>query len=444
MKSRKRSVWYLVMAIASLSVSAQNLSPAQQGITAFNNGNYDQALSLFQQAENNGNTSQSVDYNIAVSLYRLGRLEEAEQRFLQLNDVRQWQVLVNYNLGLVYEAQGQQDTARRYFQLSVDQTEHEKIQQLANNKLSAMNRSEEIVASVDVNTNSAKSWAAIAQLTSGIDSNASSLADDLLEDSSRGEDSFSQLLLYGHVYAKGTRNDGLRLYGLGFAKRFNELEFLNSQVLGIGAYWEKPLLGWQSEIGFSLMGTQLNAEKVADQWQVQGSLWKRFRPGTIKLGLSYSDFSAGDAFPQIEGDRARAEFTWAKRFDALTTSLLYRHEWNNRQDLQRGGGFASYSPTRESVRARLDWRVSNKFSTRFEAESITSNYQDMNVLRDLDGEVKQALRDNHKLRLSTSLTYRISPKWRAELEYRYEDTEDEFELYTYDKNLLQASLQFQF
>lgn len=439
----KRNTLCAAIAALSLAVSAQDQSSTKQGLSAFEAGDYSQALEHFEQAEAAGDGDQSTDYNIAVSLYRLGRLNEAEARFLELVDVPRWQILVRYNLGLVYEAKGETDKARQYFTLSAQQQEQERVQQLANNKLSSLANETAITDEVQMNS-AQKKWAALVDMTGGVDSNASTLADDVLEKSDRGEDSFTQALLYSHYYLAGQRGDGLRLHGLAFGKQFSELDFLDSTVVGGGLTWEHPLWGWQSEVGVTALSTSLDGDKVADQLQLRGAVWKRFQPGTFRIGMNYSDFRAGDRFSQIEGEQARLELTWGKRFAKAVTSVRYRHEWNNRDDLMRNGGFASYSPVRNGLRGRMDWHHTDKWRTRLEAEFIASDFPDINVLRDIDGSVKRAARENRRLRLGVGVAYQFADHWLTELEYRHEDVNDEFDLYTYDKDLIQASLQYEF
>lgn len=436
------------------SPSPAGQSPAAsnaRGIEAFSAGDYELALTEFLAVEAAGDEAESLDYNIAVSLYRLGRLEEAERRFLALQDKPRWQGLVDYNLGLLYETRGEIELARDYYSRAAAQQRHEKIQQLAAAKCEALDRIEPATAVSDTALTAeavtvesgAKSWAALIKLGSGLDSNASSLADDLLQEADSSEDAYSELLLYSHAYVLGERGDGLRLYGLGFARQFEELDYLDSRVLGLGTVWERPLWGWQQELGLNVTRTELDSRLVADQLQISTAISKRFRPGTFKFGLSYSALAAGDAFQQVEGDRYRGEVTWSKRFERSTASLRYRKEWNNRLDLRRGGGFASYSPIRDSLRAKLDWRFTRRLRSHLTAEFVSSEYRDRNRLRDLDGSIKEVQRENRKLSLASGLSWHFTDSLRAELEYRFDDVGDEYDLYTYDKSRVQASIQLQ-
>ncbi|HEX7027026.1 MAG TPA: hypothetical protein VF268_07275, partial [Gammaproteobacteria bacterium] len=77
--------------LATVPLSAnQSRETAQQGLEAFKSGDYRQALDYFLQAERGGDNSESLQYNIAVSFYRLKRFQEAEQRFIRLIELPKW------------------------------------------------------------------------------------------------------------------------------------------------------------------------------------------------------------------------------------------------------------------------------------------------------------------------------------------------------------------
>ena len=61
----KRNTLCAAIAVLSLAVSAQDQSSTEQGLSAFEAGDYSQALEHFEQAEAAGDGDQSTDYNIA-------------------------------------------------------------------------------------------------------------------------------------------------------------------------------------------------------------------------------------------------------------------------------------------------------------------------------------------------------------------------------------------
>lgn len=443
------SVSVLLATIPVLAQTTQNAAAttavSNEGIAAFNQGNYQQALEFFEQAERAGGQSDSLDYNIAVSLYRLGRYEEAKERFNALVDKPEWQVLVRYNLGLVAEAQQDRAMAIQYYRLSAQQQENERVTGLAQQKLNALEQqSAGISAANPVTVASPSRWAGLISVTAGQDSNASSLADDLLESTNSAEDYFQELLVYGHAQLTGRQGNGFRIYGLGFHRAFNEFDHLDSQVLGIGGVYEKPVGNYLFEGGLRATTTTLDSRDVADQWQISTGLSRRFDLGTVNTSYAYSQFNAGKDFAQIDGDQHVVELGWRKQFGDVNLRSRYRYETNARDDLQRDGAFASYSPDRHGIRLEARWQATQALSTGLIAEHIHSRYDGDNRLRDTDGQIREEQRINKQSKLTADIAYRFNRNWRAKAEYQYTDQRDNFDIYAYDKHRVLGTVEFQF
>ncbi len=421
--------------------AAQDATATSSGIEAFNQGEYQRALGLFEAAELAGNQTDSLDYNIAVSLYRLGRYDEAKERFLMLVDKPEWQVLVRYNLGLVAQAQADSATAIEYYRLSVQQQESDRVRALAQQKL---NELEQQSSGLAVAAAAPKKWSGLISVSGGEDSIATSLADELLESSSNSNDYFHELLVYGHYQLTGRQGDGLRVYGLGFDRAFNTFDHLNSQVLGLGAVYERPLGDYLIEGGVRGTKTTLDSNDVADQLQLSAGISRRFDFGTVHTSYAYSRFDAGKNFMQIDGDQHLGELGWRKQIGSISLRSRYRFETNARDDLQRGGAFASYSPDRHGVRLEARWLATQKLSAGLIAEHIHSRYDDPNRLRDTVGQIREELRVNNQTKLNADIAYRFNPHWRAKAEYQYTDQSDNFDIYNYDKHRVLGTVEFQF
>ena len=435
MKMQFKSAMSLAILFAAVCANGQQSSA---GIDAFNSGDYQAALAAFEQAEQSGNASDSLQYNIAVSLYRLGRYEEARARFETLVAKSQWQVLVHYNLGLVAQASGERAQAIDYFRLSTQQQENERVRTLAQAKLNTLQATTPQSTSVVQD----KRLTALLSLTGGEDSNATSLADDLLESSSNASDYFHELLLYSQWQATGSQRNGLRVYALGFDRAFNTFDNLDSRVLGVGSVYSKPLGQYQLEGGLRMTQTSLNGKEVADQLQLSLGVSRQFAMGTVNVNLSAAQFNAAERFEQIDGDQQAIEFGWAKKFGDLSVRSRYRVEQNERQNLQRAGAFASYSPQRHSLRMEMRWQTSQALSTGIVAEYIDSQYDRENRMRDLDGSVKQQQRENTQTKLNVDVSYRLSSQWRLKTQYQYTQQRDNYALYDYDKHRVLGSIEY--
>ncbi len=430
---------------ASALVVAQ-LPPSRAGVNAFNEGEYAQALEYFRQAEQAGNEALSLQYNIAVSLYRLGQYSEARERFLLLGEHDDWRVLTTYNLGLVAESLGNDSLARDYFLQSVAQEEHERVREAASRKLEAMDRRQQTADRGSMTSSqepgSPQRWAAIARLTGGWDSNASSLADDLLDDRARADDLYSEQLLYGHLQASGRARDGMRVYGMLFNRGFHDFSHLNSQVLSLGGVFEVPVGAYRTEAGIRMNVTQLDGSRVAEQYQIHAGAARDFSFGTVGASHAFARFEAGPRFSQIQGYQNRTELDWRNRIDNLSVRLRYRFELNDRQDLQRNGAFASYSPTRHGLMLDLRNHLTPSLSSGVRVEHLSSRYDGTNRLRDTNGEVRERGRRTRQNRMTADVDYRLGGSWRLRGEYQFTDQRDNFALYTYDKHRVSATVEY--
>jgi len=435
----------LAVAILSAAIAAQAQdSSSNPGISAFNEGHYQEALMVFQQQEREGVATEALQYNIAVSLFRLQRYDEAKARFLNLVDKPQWQVLVQYNLGLLAQAQGEREEALRYFSVGVQQQENERVAQLAQGKLTELETAPVAGAPQVTPQAPQKRFSSVISLSGGDDSNATSLASDLLETSNNASDSFHEILLYAQYQLGGNARDGFNVYGLGFDRAFNEFSRLDSRVLGAGFGFAKPLGNYQFETGLRLTRTSLDSEDVADQAQVSLGISRQWSFGTLNLDLRMSRFDAAAPYAQIDGDQQQLELGWSKRIGDFTFKSRYRYEENDRQNLQRGGAFASDSPTRHALRAEMRWQASAKLSTGLAAEYIDSQYDGVNRLRDVNGSVSQAQREGEQHRLNADIAYRFNANWLLRAQYQLTDQRDNFDIYQYDKHRVLGSIEFQY
>lgn len=435
-----------LLATAPLSAQ-QGREAAQQGLVAFKSGEYRQALEYFLLAERADDNSESLQYNIAVSLYRLKRFEDAEARFMTLIELPKWRPLAHYNLGLLAEAQGDIETAKKWFELGASQQQYEKLRVLSEQKLEKLTpqpvaapRGKKAAETADGRRN----WMALLNISMGNDSNAASLAGELVENQSNARDSYTEWLAYTQTYLNGKAGDGLKFYGLGFGRQYSDFTHLDSQVTGAGLAREFPMGASNIEAGVRLTNVRVDSKRLANQLQGKLELSRVTDTGVFSLAYLPSRFFASDDFEQIDGWQHRLEAEWSRQFEALTFKARYRFESNDREDLRRGQSFASYSPDRNGVKAQLDWKLNTGFELGFSAEYIRSRYDDENRLRDTGGEIKQAARTTEQIKVASGLRYRWNRHWRAKGEYETIDTDDKFDLYTYDKRRISATLEYQF
>jgi long-subunit fatty acid transport protein len=92
----------------------------------------------------------------------------------------------------------------------------------------------------------------------------------------------------------------------------------------------------------------------------------------------------------------------------------------------------------------LSWQLTPAWTLQGGIAWSRSEYSGKNRATDLDGVVREQRRETTQSRWSMGASYSLSPRWRLSGEYSYTDTDDNFDLYSYDKRVLGAKLEYVF
>lgn len=438
MSSKSFKAGLLGMVIAASA--AANTGDVQDGKALFSHGKYEQALEKFERRLESGKATDATRYNIAVTLYRLGRYDEARDRFLALGELPKWKPLADYNLGLVAMAMKNRAAARQYFELAANQRRSTKIATLARDRLDALDESRQRKRA----SAAADSWTILFNTKAGYDSNALSLADDLVQGGETGEANFMELMGYAQTWLSGTRNDGVKFYVFGFGRQFEDFDSVDSDILGTSLSLERPWGNLDTETGIRLLHSRVASTTVADQLQLKAELSRTFDSSKVSIAYQPSYFFASDEYQQIDGWQHRIEVGWKKVLSPVTLKARYRFEVNDRTDRQRGAAFYSYSPTRNNIKGEVAWRFHRALTLALMMEYQHSDYDGENTLRDSDGEVRTATRVNRRRKIGAELEYRIAKPLKLSMTYEHIDADDTFALYEYDKSKIYGALEYRF
>lgn len=417
---------YLLLGVA-ITASA---TAAESGKSLFEAGNYQAAEKAFRYELDHGKGTDVTRYNLAVTLYRLHKYEASKSLFEKLATKPKWQALAWYNLGLIARAENRQDMAARLFR-QAEHADNVKIRRLAHAQLEAARES-------------SSRWSGIVTTHTGYDTNAARLANDLLAGANDGSDSYLDALGFAQYRANGTAKEGLYFYGIGYARHYSDLSSLDTRVVGGGSYITRPISGLDSKFGIRLLHTQLGGSPVANQLELSFGLSKQWAGNWFSVAFKPGHYYASDTYNQIGGDRQRIEVKWRRQLDKALLKTRYRWEHNDRNDLQDGTLFSSYSPTRNSVRAEIEWPVFRKFEIDLKLGWRHSLYDGVNNMRDTSGQVKSAQRVSHRTTLGTSISYRPISPLKLSLSYEHFNANDTFRIYDYNKSVYTASLEYTF
>lgn len=109
---------YICFLILALFLTASSVDDARKANEAFENGNYEQAAELYRQAIEENPENAKLHFNLASTLHKLGRTEEAMQsydRFENLSDSPEEQSYASYNRGNILTEENKFKEAAEFY-----------------------------------------------------------------------------------------------------------------------------------------------------------------------------------------------------------------------------------------------------------------------------------------------------------------------------------------
>ncbi|MFP3983751.1 MAG: tetratricopeptide repeat protein [Desulfurivibrionaceae bacterium] len=428
--------------LLAVTVSAAEQDPGlsryRQGIEMFRSGDYRQALDHFEAARQEGREGPTLIYNLGVSHYKLEQFGEAEDLFEELvEQYPEWQDLGRYNLGRIAMQRGDDEKAAEFFRLVRRTSSNEKLVHLAGEGLTTLN--------VPLETTRGpveKKYFTLLSLSYGFDDNVIAFPDQLQTSSSQGEDTFLEFLGYGQYYISGNRDDGVRLHGFAYSKQYDDLDAYDNNIFSAGVSRDKRYAPWQVEYGADLGYTEVDGDELTTRLKGRLKLGRTLGPQeyTVRYQPIYHD--AGSDYSQLDGWQHRLDLRWRYGVSYGLWTLRYRLDYNDRDDLEDGGTFLSYSPLRNSIMAEGQWYASPNLTLVAGTEYTNSQYDDDNRLTDIDGVFKIEERESDEIELWVQGQYQLHPRWQILAEYRYSDHDDTFKLYEYDRNTAKLSIEY--
>lgn len=383
------------------------------GEAAFAEGDYEAALSAFEQAREQGADGAAVHYNIGVCQYRLEEYAAAAEtfrliaeRFPGMRDV------ADYNLGLALVEQNRTESARAAF-ARAERGGDETVARLAAAMLGRLGRGE---------TAGERSMVALVDVAAGYDDNVA-LLDELSLPASDVPDS-TLLEALGYVNMPFGESERFGFEATGYAIDYRDAAPYDQAALRAGLDYRPAAAGRRVTLGPYYERTQLGGrgfeQRVGVDVDVSTSIGERaalsFRVGVAQVEDLHARFSF------VEGDQWRARVRLRHPLASGTFSARYDWEDNDR-------AAASVSPTRN--RLTVDWR--RRISARWEAglglRYRRSNYDELATPR------TEELRE-----LRLDLARDVARGWQVTGALRLADNDASNSVFAYERELWSAGL----
>jgi tetratricopeptide (TPR) repeat protein len=381
--------------------------------SAFDAGNYSQALQLFEQCVTLGMQGPAIYYNIGVAAYRSGAWERADQAFREVARTPAMASLAYYNLGLVALKRDDRRTARDWFERASSAATDEKLRVLAAQRL----------ADLPAAPAAESPWSYYARAGVGHDDNVALRAGSISTPGTGKADSFAELLAAGsYSFLPSWRIDGAA--GL---MDYSKLDDFDQSALSLGVAHALPFDSWYLELGG--YGTQLSlgGDVYERSAAVDALASKQFRGcGTLSGKMRLSAVHGEGDYSGLTGTRTelRGEYQWAWR--ALTLAAHLSAEFNDSDD----EFFASHWT---ELGAEARWAPSPLWSFSAAARQRHTTHPEV--------PDTQAQFDDRRTALRLEATRTLWKQAQLYVRYEHERSQSDVELYDYARDWIAASIE---
>jgi len=377
------------------------------GQQAFQEGNYAAALLHFQTFRDAGLDGPAVDYNIAVSQFKLQRYEDAAQTFTAIaSRFPEMRGLAEYNLGLVARRLGETAGARAHF--------------LRAYELSSDNRTIRVLASrrlreLEPDGRAASRWTGAIGVRAGHDDNVALRDEAGLPAGKTGESPMSDV--FASIQGPWNGRSGVRLDGSAYLVRyFDADEFDQSQLRG-GIFYDWRPDDWRIQVGLHTSAGTLGGDAFDRKVGADASV-RRYVSGnaSIDLRYTYDDVSDADVlFSGIAGSRQQADARYRWYRDGHRMQIALGLETNDRMD-------PGVSPNRTRLGVRYRYQPENGLGYGASIDVRKSDYDDLVTPREED-----------LLTLGAALSYAFRGDWLFLFDIRHSDNDSTDVKFSYDR-----------
>ncbi len=414
-----------------------------KGINAFKENNFQEAIQYFNLALKEGNKNKGLLFNLGVSYYKVGELKKSQKVLQPLSDDYPEDDAILYTLAVVEKKLGNTTLALQYF---------EEISENPDAEFELVFAAEEQIdillgfsSKKKILKKNPSRWFNSLDFSLGHDDQVINIVNDIATEDS---DTFTELSFTTHWQSRAIKNNAWHFTGLYFQSNYDTVDEydldlylieLNKRFVISSGYW---LTGLSYETT-NLNGTAyLNTIKINFSWLTQLSDKRHWLLKTNHRTIS----SQNANFDQFEGSSYQLDLSWNQREPKTTSwSIGYRFTQEDRDDLENGNAFTSYSPTRHAIYLRniVFFSPSWQFSTYINYQ--TSRYADEHRFTDTnDVIIRVERRKDDRLNLRLRLSW-SQKQWMIYSEFNSTDNQSSIDdIYGFDRNSFNIGASFSF
>ncbi|MCC6207935.1 MAG: tetratricopeptide repeat protein [Gammaproteobacteria bacterium] len=400
-----------------------------QGIDAFNRGDYEAAVTYFLTSRPEPADNATLYYNLGASYYKLARYPEARAAFLNVIADPEIAPIGYYNLALVDAKLNRSDQVAVWLQRTIESTDNPKLRTLALALLERYSTDREMDrADSAIPLSTTSPWSGFIVGETGYDSNVLLLADNQTLSTSDQDDFFLDAFGYVRRRLRSSGGIDMSMEGSAYITKYQDLDGYDIDTLSIGGLLENDIGEWSSSGRTQLIYSFLDGDEFTLEPRLNLSASRWLAAGRSRLRLRYEVSRINDLSPlysYLSGWRHRtdARMSWLRGKRRL--HLMYQFETNYREELS-APLFTSYSPVRNSLRFEAESPVGALFHATFEMRYSHSHY--MNPNEQADGGF--LTRNDDQLMAIARLSHAFPDG--NELSFEYQRTENRSNTDDYD------------
>jgi len=408
-----------------------NLDFARQ---QYDQGDYAQAKFFYEkaltQAQAQGKPVRLIYYNLGSVCYKLKQFEQSGVYFNKLVNDEKLAALAYYNLALIENKQGNNESAIHFFNRSKAVSTDLQFSTLVDQQLLKLktHAAEKALPGKDKTTKQ-KDWHAYIYLSPGHDSNINFAP---LEVASNQSGDFLQLIgLFDKVIA-GSASDlkqpALLFTSSVFLSNYFSSDFNDYNLYDIGLRYLLPVNQWRNSIELNLKQSTYGHTDYQQIYAVTFKTRRRFSGGdTLRLRYRYEQIDSRDPlYDYLEGDRQKLRLGYQFKWPQDAVYLWYELELNDRQNTVT----RNYSPTRNTARLRYEKKFNPSNSAYVEVEYRHSEYEPTATQDRLDK------RNGYLF----AYVYDIAADWQVLARLSYRNNRSTDSLFSYDRHVALLTL----
>lgn len=395
-----------------------------EGVRAYRDGRYEEALVAFEQAAREEPERAAVRFNLGLARYKLGHYTEARREFLRVRKDASMRAVAEYHLGLVAGRLGQTRRAEAHLRAAAS-SESRQLRELA---ASALRR---LGGKPDARTPSA--WV---MLGAGYDDNRNRIDEDIVIEGQDRESTYVDALGL-LVYPVPVRSE-LDLRAVAFRRDYETDDTLDqsSLQLSLRQSWRPAL--WRLTLAAESEMILLREDSLVNALGIGLEAQRRLGPATLRLRYQPAKVQADSEFDYLEGWRHRGGVSVDFNIGEQQWRLGYEIEESS-QGYEAGDDIVyGQAPLRQGPVLRWSHALSPALELDLSAAWRRSRYEQYDDL------FPAPRRNDDLLQGGASLNWQIDPAWGLVLDYRYARNYSSDDTYDHRRQMLLLGFEWRY